>query len=106
MGQLTRRIMGVEFAQHRGWVGTALHVQSSDSRARTSRVLCSLAPDFFDSEFLIIDSGGVRLRDRQCLAVLGDLFRIDRDFSVSIVRSFNRVRTDYFVGNLPRMASC
>ena len=45
-----------------------------------------------DIKFLVVDSDGVRLLDRHCLAVLGDLLRIDRDPSVSIVRSFDRVR--------------
>src|SRR5207253_1474369 len=56
-------------------------------------------------EFFIVDPRRICLPDRQRLAIPGDLFRIDRDSSVSIVRSFDRVRIDEFICNLARIAS-
>src|SRR5262245_31148027 len=59
-----------------------------------------------DAKFLVVDSRDApRLRDGQRLAVLRDLLRIDGDSSVSIVGSFDRVRIDQLIRDLPHIAS-
>src|SRR5262245_46105204 len=69
------------------------------------RTPCCSAAHCGDVKFLVVDSDGVRLLDRHCFAVLGALLRIDRDPSISIVRSFDRVRIDQSVRNLARITS-
>ena len=76
-------------------------ISQQRSALRDERYLPSQA---LHIEFLIVDPGGVRLLDRQCSAVLRHLFRIDRDCSVSIVRSLDRVRIDQLVGNFAHIA--
>src|SRR6476620_809469 len=76
--------------------GNGTILPATSERARSVRL---------DAEFLIVDSrDAARLHDGQRLAVLRDLLRIDGDSSVSIVGSFNRVRIDQFVRDLPRVA--
>ena len=60
----------------------------------------------YEIEFLIVDADPVRLRDRKCQSVFGNLFRINREASVPTVSSFKRVRINQFVGHLWHIASC